>query len=113
MYDASSRPNIFFGGFIMRSRILGFVLLIIATSVAAAQDQKLTGEQIIERHLEAVGGRAAIAKIKSRIALGTIKKESEPEAQMAILSELPDRFVFFCAFRDYDLHMIYDGKKPI
>src|SRR5437870_2705188 len=102
---------IFIGGLIMRLRILGFVLLLVAASAAFAQDQKLTGEQIIEKHLEAVGGRAALAKIKSRIALGTVKKESEPEAQMAILSESPDRFVFFCAFRDYDLHMIYDGKK--
>ena len=75
------------------------------------QDQKLTGDEIVEKHLQAIGGRAAMAKFKTRIALGTIRKEDEPEGQMAVLSESPNRLSAFYGFRDYDLHMIYDGSK--
>jgi len=87
--------------------------LILGANLAFGQDQKLTGEQIVAKHLEAVGGRAALAKLKTRIAIGTIKKESEPEAQMAVLSESPNRLSFFCGFRDYDLHMVFDGNKTL
>jgi hypothetical protein len=84
---------------------------VFAASVAVGQDQKLTGDQIIEKHLEAVGGRTALAKFKNRVALGTIKKEDEPEGQMAVMSEAPNRLSVFYGFRDYDLHFIYDGSK--
>ena len=85
-------------------------LLIFAVNPAAGQDQKLTGDQIIEKHLTAVGGREAIAKFKSRVAIGTVKRENEPVSQMAIMSE-PNRLSVFYGFRDFDLQMIYDGKK--
>lgn len=88
------------------------VLSVFAASVAAGQDQKLTADQIVEKHLEAIGGRQALAKFKTRVAIGTIKKENEPEGQMAVMSELPNRLSVFYAFRDYDFHMIYDGSEP-
>jgi hypothetical protein len=78
---------------------------------ATAQDPKLTGDQIIEKHLTAVGGREALAKFKTRVALGTIKKEDEPDGQMAIMSEAPNKLSVFYGFRDFDLRMIYDGNK--
>ncbi len=91
---------------------LPLLVVLIAIGVAA-QDQKLTGDQIIEKHLAAVGGREKLAKFKTRIALGTIRKEDEPESQLVIMSETPSRLSAFYAFRDYDFHMIYDGSKAL
>ena len=86
-----------------------FCSLLMITATAAAQE-KLSGDQIIEKHLAAVGGRAAIAKFTSRVAVGTIKRESEPAGKMAIMSE-PNRLSIFYGFRDFDLQMIFDGNK--
>jgi hypothetical protein len=94
-------------------RISIFLLLFAAGVAATAQEQKLTGDEIIAKHLEAVGGQAALAKIKSRIAIGTIKKESEPEGDMVIMSEVPNRLSFFSRFRNFDLNMIYNGNDTI
>lgn len=100
----------------MNRSILAFHLLCVlflGSSAATAQDQKLTGEQIIQKHLEAIGGKDALAKLKSRIAIGTVRKEDEPDGQMVIMSEAPNRISAFYALRDYDLFMIYDGRKAI
>lgn len=89
------------------------LVVVLLAIVVAAQDQRLTGDQIIEKHLAAVGGRETLAKLKTRIALGTIRKEEEPENQLVILSESPNRLSAFYAFRDYDFHMIYDGSRAL
>lgn len=88
-------------------------LLLFATAVATiAQEQKLTGDDIIEKHLAAIGGREALTKIKTRVAIGTVRKEDEPEAQFALMSEAPNRVSAVYIFRDYDLKIIYDSKSP-
>lgn len=90
------------------------LLISLSAQSIAAQDQKLTGDQIIQKHLEAVGGREALAKLKSRIALGTIRKEDEPDSQWVVMSEAPNRVAAFYGFKDYgDLFLIYDGSKAI
>jgi hypothetical protein len=92
--------------------LLTLLLLLCVPAAAAADDgMKMTAEEIIQKHFEAVGGRQALAKVKSRVAVGTVKKEAEPEAQMAIMSESPDRVAAVFVFRDYDWHMIYDAGK--
>jgi hypothetical protein len=99
---------------LMRARYFIHLLCLVsvfAATVAYGQDQKLTADQIIEKHLQAIGGRQALAKFKSRVAIGTIKKENDPEGQMAVMSEAPNRLSVFYGFRDYDLHLIYDGSK--
>src|SRR5258707_2698601 len=93
------------------SLFLVFLVFFFAADVAAGQEAKLTADQIVEKHLEAIGGRTALAKFKTRGALGTIRKEDEPEGQMAIMSEYPNRLSVFYGFREYDLHMIYDGTR--
>jgi len=85
------------------------VLFIVTASVPA--QEKLTADQIVEKHLAAVGGRAAMAKFKTRVAVGTIKRENEVAGQMAVMSEYPNRLSIFYGFRDFDLQMIYDGNK--
>jgi hypothetical protein len=47
------------------------IVAIVATTVHPAAAQQ-TAEQIIERHLAAIGGRAALTKIRSRQSTGTV-----------------------------------------
>lgn len=90
--------------------LLTLLMLLCACATAAGQEKKLTGDEIINKHLEAVGGREAIARLKTRVALGTVKKENEPEGRMAIMSEAPNRVSVVYDFRDYTLRMVYDGQ---
>ena len=75
--------------------------------------QTLTATDIIAKHFEAIGGKPALAKIKSRVAIGTVQKEHEPAAKMAIVSELPNHVSAIFVFEKYDLQMSYDGKESI
>jgi hypothetical protein len=99
----------------MKHRFSVLVLLVLTafSGIVRTQEQQLTGDEIINRHLEAAGGKSALAKFKTRIALGTIRKESEPEGQFAVMSEAPNRLSVFYGFRDYDLRMVYDGKVAL
>jgi outer membrane lipoprotein-sorting protein len=49
-------------------RLLAMALILGCASVAAAQ----TADDVIEKHLTAIGGRAALAKLTSRTTTGTM-----------------------------------------
>lgn len=84
------------------------------SSARAADDdkqQKLSAEEIISKHLEAAGGRQALARIKSRVAVGTFKKDSDAESRMAVMSEGTDRVAAVFIFPSYDWRLINDKGK--
>jgi hypothetical protein len=95
------------------SAILLLVILGAANAFSADEPQAMTGAQIVAKHLQAIGGKDAVARITSRVAIGTVKKESEPDAQMAIMSEGPDRVSAMYVFRDYTWQLTYDHGKVI
>jgi hypothetical protein len=76
------------------------------------EKQSLTAAEIISKHLEAVGGKQALGRFQSRIAVGTVRKDNETQVQMAIVSEFPDKVSAVYVFEKYDWQLTYDGKQP-
>src|SRR5947209_4653659 len=89
------------------------ILFLFLCRLVSGQDKSLTGNEIVAKHLVAVGGKEALLKLKTRVALGTVKKESEAEAELAIFSELPNRVSANYRFEKYDWRLRYDGTKVI
>jgi len=82
--------------------------------VAGADDKKqLTGAEIIEKHLQAAGGKQALANIKSRVAIGVAKKDNDAAVPVAIMSEAPNRISAIYQFQGFNWQLSYDGGKPI
>src|SRR5213594_4224464 len=54
-------------------RSIGTVLVLCFLQTVSSAQGKLTADEILEKHFAAVGGKAAIAKLKTRVAVGTIK----------------------------------------
>lgn len=70
-----------------------------------------TGIEIIEQHLRATGTKEKLAQIKSRIAIGTVKREDEPATNMAIMSQAPNQFSAVFLFNEYEWRLGFDGSK--
>ena len=100
----------------MKKLALFFSFLILAFSavtLAADDKDKLTASEIINKHLAAVGGKEALARIKSRVAIGTATKDSDTAAPMAVMSEAPNRVSAIYQFQGFNWQLTYDGAKSI
>ncbi len=102
----------------MKCTLLALLMLsvVLMGSASLAADEKkpaLSAAEIISKHLEAAGGKEKLSQIKSRIAIGTIRKENDPEVNMAIMSEAPNRLAAAFLFPSYDWRLGYDGSKTV
>ncbi len=97
-------------------RSLCTVTMITLSVSAGAQDKekRLDASEIIASHLEACGGRAALSKFKSRVAVGTVQKESAAAVPFAIMSEAPNRVSAIYQFQDTTpWQLTYDAGKTV
>ena len=88
-------------------------MLALAALALAADDPKLSAAEIIDKHLAAIGGKQAMAKFKSRVAIGTARKDNDSAAPMAIMSEAPNRVSAIYQFEGFNWQLTYDGSKSI
>jgi hypothetical protein len=89
--------------------------MLIGSTAGFAADEKpqLTGSEIIDKHVKAVGGKEALAKIKSRVAIGVAKKDSDAAVPVAIMSEAPNRVSAIYQFEGFNWQMSFDAGKAI
>jgi hypothetical protein len=101
----------------MKRPVAFFALLtlLIVTAVGLAADEKpqMTGVEIINKHIQAAGGKEALTKIKSRVATGIAKKDSDASVPVAIMSEAPNRVSAIYQFEGFNWQLSYDGGKAI
>lgn len=89
------------------------IFLIITHRIGADQTPQLTAAEIIDKHIQATGGRALLATIKSRVAIGIASKDSDSAAPVAIMSEAPNRVSAIYQFQGFNWQLSYDGVKSI
>ena len=95
----------------MKSLLSVFALLVLAVSGTARDDkQELSGLEIVNKHIEALGGKKVLSKFQSRVAIGTARKDNDPAVPVAIMSE-KDRLSAVYQFEGYNWYLIFDGSK--
>ncbi len=92
--------------------LLLFVFVTLAVAIQAKPiEDKLTAQEIISKHLAAIGGKENLAKVKTLVATGKVKRESLPETAMLMVSEAPDRLSIAYGFQEVTWRLIYDKGK--
>jgi hypothetical protein len=95
------------------SVLLWPVILSLSIPVFSDDKDKLSANDIISKHIIAIGGKEALSKIKTRVAIGTAKKDSDAAVTAAIMSEAPNRVSAIYQFEGYNWQLSYDGSKPL
>jgi hypothetical protein len=88
---------------------LSLVFLSISHFSAFTQDKgtSLTPEQIIEKHLTAIGGKEKLATINTRVAMGLIKAPTAGQTKFLLISERPDKLTVLYKMPTYDWRITY------
>ena len=97
----------------LRVQLLLSVVLLASAQLISAQQPQMSGVEIVKKHFQAVGGKETLAKIKSRVAIGIARKESDAAVPVAIMSEAPNRVTAIYQFQGYNWQLTYDGSKPL
>ena len=106
---------------ILQHIVLVSVIVIVSTLVAGAQDNKLTADEIIARHLASFGSRDLIAKSVNRMAVGqadfTVLSTQKTATGKAVLASDGRDLALFSTFdlRDYRMERIglFDNKVTV
>ena len=100
----------------MKGLLSVFSLILVLTLFGAAKTgddkDKLSASEIVNKHIEAMGGRKALSKFQSRVAIGIARKDNDTAVPVAIMSE-PNRLSAVYQFEGYNWYLIFDGNKPI
>jgi putative CocE/NonD family hydrolase len=68
-------------------------------------------EQVLERHVEAVGGRAAYERLTTRVMKGTYSIPSKNyKRPLEVYAKAPDKYAVFIEGQDHMIGYGYDGK---
>ncbi len=100
----------------MKRYLIGLILLLalvplsFSTKASYQAPPQLTAEEILNKHFDAAGGRQKLASFKTRIAVGTVRKEAEPDAKMVIASD-PKRVSAVFAFQNITWLLGYNGSS--
>jgi zinc protease len=90
--------------------LAGLIALGLMAPVAEAGKGKMTAEQIIEKSIQAVGGRAAMSKIKSTVMKGTLQMQGV-SGNFEVYQKAPNKYLFVQNLQGVgELKQGFDGK---
>ncbi len=80
-----------------------------AENEAVAAKPLPTADEILEKYLQAVGGREAVEKITSRVEKASLSVPGGPEVPIDIFAKAPDKRISMMHMRDGDSITAFDG----
>jgi photosynthetic reaction center cytochrome c subunit len=82
-----------------------------AENAAAAAKPLPTADAILDKYLQAVGGREAIEKITSRVEKASLTVPGGPEVPIDIFAKAPDKRISIMHMREGDSITAFDGHQ--
>jgi photosynthetic reaction center cytochrome c subunit len=82
-----------------------------AENAAAAAKPLPTADAILDKYLQAVGGREAIEKITSRVEKASLAVPGGPEVPIDIFAKAPDKRISIMHMREGDSVTAFDGRQ--
>lgn len=82
-----------------------------AENAAIAAKPLPTADEILDKYLQAVGGREAVEKITSRVEKASLTVPGGPEVPIDIFAKAPDKRISMMHMRDGDSITAFDGHQ--
>ncbi len=82
-----------------------------AENEAIAAKPLPTADEILDKYLQAVGGREAVEKITSRVEKASLSVPGGPEVPIDIFAKAPDKRISMMHMRDGDSITAFDGHQ--